>query len=234
MPMPQGTSSRRKCEDRALKQPIVGLPAEGRARWCGCAKAHAGAQNLAIRKCEDCALKWPSFGLPGRNGCQRQWPVPWHGLMLVGAGTACTSARTLKHRMHPPSTSVSRNGNSWELAGPRGKPCLQLARDAREHTYTLNSLFKIFRFRAPTLGAKLGVCCKIFAFRQWSFITCFTHVRPYYAPKHRTWALGIGYIFRLQFHFSCTKKSLEYHVIIISLTVDILLLPKTRFFLLLD
>ena len=56
---------RRMCEDCALTQPRFGLPAEGRERWCSrCAKAHAGARDIASRRCEDCKLKRPTFGLP--------------------------------------------------------------------------------------------------------------------------------------------------------------------------
>jgi hypothetical protein len=48
----------RKCEGCKLKQPSFGLPAEGKARWCGgCAKEHAGAEDVKNRKCEGCRLK---------------------------------------------------------------------------------------------------------------------------------------------------------------------------------
>ena len=40
--------SGKKCEGCQLKRPTFGLPAEGKARWCGgCAKAHAKAAPLA-------------------------------------------------------------------------------------------------------------------------------------------------------------------------------------------
>ena len=57
-----------KCEDCALKRPVFGLPAEGKARWCaGCARGHGGAQNLKSRRCEGCKLKVPNFGLPAEG-----------------------------------------------------------------------------------------------------------------------------------------------------------------------
>ena len=37
----------------------------------GCAKAHAGARDIASRRCEDCALKWPTFGLPAEG--RKRW-----------------------------------------------------------------------------------------------------------------------------------------------------------------
>ena len=81
---------RRLCEDCALTQPRFGLPAEGRERWCsGCAKAHAGAQNMRSRlKCEDCVLKQPSFGLPAEGRTR------WCG----GCAKAHAGARDMRSR----------------------------------------------------------------------------------------------------------------------------------------
>ena len=46
----------------------LGLPAEGKARWCSdCAKVHAGAVNIYKKKCEGCQLKAPNFGLPAEG-----------------------------------------------------------------------------------------------------------------------------------------------------------------------
>ena len=58
----------KKCEDCGLKQPRLGLPSEGKLRWCvGCGKLHLGAVNLADKKCEDCQGKKPTFGLPAEG-----------------------------------------------------------------------------------------------------------------------------------------------------------------------
>ena len=49
------------------------LPGERNPRWCsGCAKAHAGAVDVASKKCEGCGLKAPSFGLPA-EGKKKRW-----------------------------------------------------------------------------------------------------------------------------------------------------------------
>ena len=41
----------KKCEGCGLKVPSLGLPAEGKAQWCGgCAKGQAGAVNVASKK----------------------------------------------------------------------------------------------------------------------------------------------------------------------------------------
>jgi hypothetical protein len=49
------SSSRRTCEDCGLTRPSLGLPAEGKQRWCSsCAKGHLGAANIGIQRCEDC------------------------------------------------------------------------------------------------------------------------------------------------------------------------------------
>jgi hypothetical protein len=58
----------KKCEGCGLKQPNFGLPAEGKKRWCaGCAKGHAGTEDLMHKKCEDCGLKWRHYGLPAEG-----------------------------------------------------------------------------------------------------------------------------------------------------------------------
>ena len=78
--MDRSISHRKKCEDCQLKGPSCGLPAEGKARWCGgCAKGHAGAVAVVSKKCEGCQLKGPSFGL-------RQ---PWHAA-AHGEGRWCS------------------------------------------------------------------------------------------------------------------------------------------------
>ena len=42
-------------------------------RWCaGCAKAHAGAEDVVSKKCEGCGLKMASFGLLS-EGKRRRW-----------------------------------------------------------------------------------------------------------------------------------------------------------------
>ena len=45
---------------------------EGKKRWCGgCAKAHAGAEDLSNKKCEGCGLKGASLGLPAEG--KKRW-----------------------------------------------------------------------------------------------------------------------------------------------------------------
>ena len=63
----------KKCEGCGLKQPMFGLPGEGKKRrWCsGCAKGHAGAVDVVSKKCEGCGLKQPKFGLPAEG--KRRW-----------------------------------------------------------------------------------------------------------------------------------------------------------------
>ena len=61
-----------ECEGCGLKRPNFGLPAEGKVRWCdGCAKAHAGAEEVKKKKCEDCQLKCYAFGMPAEG--KRRW-----------------------------------------------------------------------------------------------------------------------------------------------------------------
>jgi hypothetical protein len=63
--------SSKKCEGCQLKSSSFGLSAEGKKRWCGgCAKGHAGTEDLSNKKrkkCEGCQLKKPSFGLPAEG-----------------------------------------------------------------------------------------------------------------------------------------------------------------------
>ena len=71
----------RRCEDCALKAPNFGLLAEGKKRWCaGCAKAHAGTQNIKRRrKCEDCARcgAWRRVLGSGGAACVRRAWLAW-------------------------------------------------------------------------------------------------------------------------------------------------------------
>ena len=69
----QRSSTQRVCESCKLKRRTFGLLSEGKARWCsGCAKAHAGAEDLIHKKCESCGLKSANFGLPS-DGAKRRW-----------------------------------------------------------------------------------------------------------------------------------------------------------------
>jgi hypothetical protein len=63
----------KKCEGCGLKVARLGLPAEGKKRWCsGCAKAHAGAVDVVSKKCEGCGLKTANYGLLS-EGKRRRW-----------------------------------------------------------------------------------------------------------------------------------------------------------------
>jgi hypothetical protein len=63
----------KKCEGCGLKGASLGLPAEGKRRWCsGCAKVHAGAVNVVSKKCEGCGLKTANYGLIS-EGKRRRW-----------------------------------------------------------------------------------------------------------------------------------------------------------------
>jgi hypothetical protein len=77
--------------DRGRSGPLassLGLPAEGKKRWCtGCAKGHKGAASF-INTCEDCFHKFAIFGLPS-DGKKR-----WRG----GCGKRHAGAVNIKHK----------------------------------------------------------------------------------------------------------------------------------------
>ena len=88
--------STKKWEDCQLKQPHYGLVLEGKTRWCGgCAKAHAGAVDIARKKCEDCKLIMAHFGLPS-DGKKRWCAGCAKGHAAGGGGRQAQEVRGLR------------------------------------------------------------------------------------------------------------------------------------------
>jgi hypothetical protein len=71
-----GDINTKKCEDCQLKAPSFGLPAEGKARWCGgCAKAHTGAVDVVIERkrwCDGVCMQCANPAIKKRHTCGRQ------------------------------------------------------------------------------------------------------------------------------------------------------------------
>ena len=106
------------CEGCQLKQPNFGLATEGQKRWCsGCAKAHAGAEDLTKKKCESCGLKKPNLGPPSK-GKKRQCAVcARKAARLDDAGSPEAKAEPPNGRPHPSS-----RGHALQLAAQLNSP----------------------------------------------------------------------------------------------------------------
>jgi hypothetical protein len=70
---------------------MFGLAAEGKIRWCAdCAKAHAGAVDVAHKNCEHCALWRATFGLAAEG--KKRWCVgcarAHEGAVSIATGNA--------------------------------------------------------------------------------------------------------------------------------------------------